>query len=62
MNLPLDSDLDFLCCSSTFFFISSILKEFFLREIRLLSFVELFIFYFVTYRFFCQMLRMSYHC
>lgn len=32
MNLPLDSDLDFLCCSSTF--ISSIMKDFFFFNLK----------------------------
>ena len=47
MNLPLDSDLDFICCSSAFFFYFFNFEGDFLRKIRLLSFFVLFIYLFL---------------
>lgn len=50
MNLPLDSDLDFLCCSSTF--ISSIMKDFFFFLFKIRLYVSL---YFFRFGFLCKL-------
>lgn len=47
MNLPLDSDLDFLCCLSTF--ISSVFKEF--EQYGFLLYLLLFLFVLEIYYF-----------
>lgn len=42
MNLPLDSDLDFLCCSSTFhfFYFQGVLKDTALCSVALFCFIS----------------------